>query len=57
MLLIGPGVRLQLTVSAFPVGELQMLFAAKEVAARGDGFAGRQMHAADTASNHVFTML
>src|SRR5258708_3749138 len=34
-----------------------MLFAAIEVAAGGNGFTGRQMHAADTASNHVFAVL
>src|SRR5258706_8448666 len=47
---------LQLAVCAFPAGELQMLLAAKEVTAGGNGLAGRKMHAADVASNHVFML-
>jgi hypothetical protein len=48
-----PGV-VGLTAVALPDGKLQMLFAAKKVAARGDGFAGGEMDAADSATNHIF---
>jgi hypothetical protein len=44
-------------LTAFPVGELQMLFATEEIAAGRNRFAGWQVHAANAASNHVFAML